>query len=126
MGWGFDPRFLIFEFTTSVVLRQPQVQLVERFVATLAGGASLVAQLIMGAGKTTTIAPLLALILADGAQLVMQVVPPALLTFSRSVLRERFSSFVSKPVYTFHFERALDVSPAGFPDDTSTRGWRRQ
>ena len=40
----------------------------------------------------------------------MQVVPPALLTFSRAVLRERFSSFVSKPVYTFAFERALEVS----------------
>lgn len=40
----------------------------------------------------------------------MQVVPPALLTFSRAVLRERFSSFVSKPVYTFAFERALDVT----------------
>jgi len=40
----------------------------------------------------------------------MQVVPPALLTFSRAVLRERFSSFVSKPVYTFAFERALEVA----------------
>ena len=38
------------------------------------------------------------------------MVPPALLTFSRAVLRERFSSVVSKPVYTFAFERALEVS----------------
>ena len=131
-GLSYDPRYLIFEFTTSIILRETQVRLVEKFVGTLTEGKSLVSQLIMGAGKTTTIAPLLALLIADGSQLVMQVtppaaahptvtllttalstmqvVPPALLTFSRAVLRERFSSFVSKPVYTFAFERALDVT----------------
>ena len=151
LGLSYDPRYLIFEFTTSIILRETQVRLVEKFVGTLTEGRSLVSQLIMGAGKTTTIAPLLALLIADGSQLVMQaglyllrlhllrlyinyagaaalrcspysgstyygcilttqVVPPALLTFSRAVLRERFSSFVSKPVYTFAFERALDVT----------------
>ena len=150
-GLSYDPRYLIFEFTTSIILRETQVRLVEKFVGTLTEGKSLVSQLIMGAGKTTTIAPLLALLIADGSQLVvqvtappaaahptvtllttalstMQVVPPyygstyhsaiyyaggatrALLTFSRAVLRERFSPFVSKPVYTFAFERALDVT----------------
>ena len=48
------------------------------FVQTLSGvGAqtSLVSQLIMGAGKTTVLLPLLALFLADGTQLILQVVP---------------------------------------------------
>ena len=36
-------------------------------------GASLCHQLIMGAGKTTVIAPLLALLLGDGNTLVTQV-----------------------------------------------------
>ena len=40
----------------------------------------------------------------------MQVVPPTLLNFTRSLLRERFSSFVSKPVCTFCFERATAVT----------------
>lgn len=39
--------------------------------------------MIMGAGKTTVVGPLLALILGDGRRLVAQVVPHALLEFSR-------------------------------------------
>ena len=65
--------------------------------------------MIMGAGKTSTILPLLALFLADGVQLMMQVVPMPLLAFTRALMRERFSSFVTKPVFTFGFERASTV-----------------
>lgn len=35
----------------------------------------------------------------------VQVVPPALLEFSRSVLREKFSAVVRKSVYTFEYDR---------------------
>jgi hypothetical protein len=60
----------------------------------------------MGSGKTTVVAPLLALFLADGNSLVMQVVPPALLEFTRTTLRERFSSpILRKAVITFAFDR---------------------
>jgi hypothetical protein len=55
----------------------------------------------MGAGKTTVVGPLLALILGDGKQLVTQVVPQALLDFSRGCMRSIFSSLIQKPVYTF-------------------------
>jgi hypothetical protein len=48
--------------------------------------------MIMGAGKTTVVAPLLAMILADGKSLVTQVVPHALLDFSRGVMREKFAA----------------------------------
>ena len=41
-----------------------------------------------------------------------QVVPTALLEMSRSVMRERFSSLVTKPVYTFVFERKTIVTQA--------------
>jgi len=68
-------------------------------------------QMIMGAGKTTVVGPLLALLLADGKSLVMQVVPKALLDFSRAVLRERFSSLIRKPVYTFALDRLTPVTP---------------
>ena len=68
-------------------------------------GGSHCEQMIMGGGKTTVVAPLLALMLADGASLVAQVVPAALLEFSRTCLRERFSTVLTKSVYTFHFDR---------------------
>ena len=68
--------------------------------------------MIMGAGKTTVVCPLLALMLGNHQTLIMQVVPVALLEFSRSVMRERFSSLLRKPVYTFNFDRFTEASPA--------------
>lgn len=52
----------------------------------------------MGGGKTTVVSPLLCLMLGDGQHLVSKVVPPALLEFSRSVLRSTFNSIIKKPV----------------------------
>ena len=50
--------------------------------------------------------------LADSKTLVTQCVPPALLEFSRSTLRERFSAIIRKPIYTFTFDRFKTVTPA--------------
>jgi hypothetical protein len=66
--------------------------------------------MIMGAGKTTVVAPLLAMILADGKSLVTQVVPHALLDFSRGVMREKFAAVVRKPVFTFSFSRGTPIT----------------
>src|SRR4051794_91559 len=66
--------------------------------------------MIMGAGKTTVVAPLLAMMLADGKRLVAQVVPQSLLEFSRSVTRERFSAVVKKSVMSFSFDRFCTIN----------------
>ena len=58
-------------FVTVVVFMQ--VELIDRFLEAVRTGKSLCHQMIMGAGKTTVVAPLLALILADGKRLVCQV-----------------------------------------------------
>ncbi|KAJ1470872.1 hypothetical protein T484DRAFT_1846151, partial [Baffinella frigidus] len=70
----FDPRFLVFEFIHNIMLRDQQVQLVQEFMSAVADPArgSTCQQLIMGAGKTTVVCPLLALMLADGNRLVTQ------------------------------------------------------
>jgi hypothetical protein len=70
---SYDPRFLLFEFTANMMLRDSQIRLVRRFVQAFESGGSLCHQLIMGAGKTTVIAPLLALILGSPNRLVVQV-----------------------------------------------------
>jgi len=106
----FDPRFLVFEFTYSIMLRKSQVILVNRFMDALRNNRSMCHQMIMGAGKTTVVAPLLALMLADGNALVTQVVPHALLEMSRSVMREKFAAVVRKPVFTFSFGRGTKVN----------------
>ena len=61
----FDPRFLVFEFTYSLMLRKSQVLLVNKFLYALKNGKSMCHQMIMGAGKTTVVAPLLAMILVS-------------------------------------------------------------
>ena len=115
---SFDPRFLVFEFTYNLMLRQSQIELIQTIMQQHADGdimnsaasSGAAFQMIMGAGKTTVVGPLLALLLADGKRLVTQVVPLSLLEFSRSITRERFSAVIRKPVYTFTFDRFMTVT----------------
>lgn len=105
-----EPRFLLFEFVTGFLLRRRQCELVSDFVHNYRAGRSCVFQMIMGAGKTAVIGPLLALLLADGRSLVTQVCPAALLDMTMSVMRNRFSSIVVKHVLSFKFDRSSDES----------------
>jgi hypothetical protein len=105
-----DPRFLIFEFLFNIVLRKRQVEMVRWFVKNARDGISRVQQMIMGQGKTTVVGPLLALILADGATLVTQVMPTALLDQSRTILRKCFSVLIPKRIYTLKFDRHIEDS----------------
>jgi ABC-type glutathione transport system ATPase component len=73
-------------------------------------GISRVQQMIMGAGKTTVVGPLLCLILADGDSLLMQVMPTALLEQTRNILRRCFSVIMVKPIYTLEFNRGVEDS----------------
>ena len=84
---------------------------VRNFVATLGAGGSKVKQMIMGAGKTTVVAPLLALMLADGGSLVLSVVPKALLEMSRKQMRETFATIMCKRIYTLQFDRGTVITP---------------
>eukprot|EP00808_Paulinella_micropora_P006835 g75373.t1 len=105
----YDPRFLIFEFTWNILLRRNQVELVQDFMQALKKGQSKVKQMIMGAGKTTVVAPLLALMLADGKSLVLSVVPQALVEMSRKRMRETFASIMQKRISTLHFDRSTEI-----------------
>ena len=50
--FAYDPRYLVFEFSDNIVLRDTQVSLIDRFVqVTQVEGGSLCTQMIMGAGK---------------------------------------------------------------------------
>jgi hypothetical protein len=110
-SWQCDPRFLVFEYVFDILLRERQVEMVQWFVDASRRGESRVQQMIMGAGKTTVIGPLLSLILADGDSLVTQVMPSALLEQSRNVLRSCFSSGVMpKQIFTLQFDRSVDES----------------
>ena len=75
-----------------------QVLLIDRFLEAQRTGRSLCHQLIMGQGKTTVIAPLLAIMLADGALSVISVVPQHLVHSARSILREKLGALARLPV----------------------------
>jgi hypothetical protein len=108
---AYDPRFLMFEYVFDLLLRPRQVEMVRSFVDATNKGQSRVQQMIMGAGKTTVIGPLLTLILADGKELVTQVMPSALMEQSRNILRSRFSSSILlKQVHTLSFDRSCEDS----------------
>jgi hypothetical protein len=52
--------------------------------------------MIMGAGKTSVICPLLTLMLANGKSLITQVVLESLLYQSRDIMRSVFSRIIRK------------------------------
>ena len=93
-------------------LHKTQVEIVDDFRNCLSSGRSKVKQMIMGAGKTSVVAPLLALIVADGSSLVLSVVPKALVEMSRTRMRETFSAIMTKRVYTLEFDRSTHVKPS--------------
>lgn len=107
-AFELDPRFLLFEFMFNILLRARQVEMVKWFVSNIEAGQSRVQQMIMGQGKTTVVGPLLALMLADGQQLVTQVMPTALLKQTRSILRRCFSVVLVKHIYTLQFDRSCE------------------
>ena len=111
---SFDPRFLVFEFTWNILLRKKQIEIVLDLMDNLKREQSKVKQMIMGAGKTTVVAPLLALMLADGASLVLSVVPRALVEMSRTRMRETFAVIVQKRVYTLVYDRSTVMRQNNF------------
>ncbi|CAI5729997.1 unnamed protein product [Peronospora destructor] len=112
-GWRFDPHFLVFEYVFDILLRDRQVQMIDSFLTSVAKGKSRVQQMIMGAGKTTVVGPLLTYILADKTHLVTHIMPTSLLEQSRQVLRSRFSNQVlRKRIFTFEFDRSISDNPA--------------
>lgn len=106
---SFDPRLLLFEFVHCILLREPQILLIQDFVRSVERGQPLVKQMLMGGGKTTVVGPLLALLLGESDALIFQTMPSALLEQSLATLRATFSSVVRKRIFTLTVDRASCV-----------------
>ncbi|CAE7232459.1 unnamed protein product, partial [Symbiodinium sp. CCMP2456] len=102
-----SPAFLLFEYVTGFLVRKQQVTLIQTFAKEASEGRSLVAQMIMGAGKTTCIAPMLTLLLGNDGRLVLNIVPKALLAQTRNVMRKMFGQILAKRVVTLEFSRMM-------------------
>ena len=79
----FDPRFLVFEFTYSILLRKSQVILVNKFMDSLRNNQSMCHQMIMGAGKTTVSQFMLNAWRDDESLVVAHITNPSVRTASQ-------------------------------------------
>ncbi|KAF4705627.1 hypothetical protein FOZ62_029252, partial [Perkinsus olseni] len=105
--FAYDPRLLTCEFLFGILLRQGQVELLNKFTKAVADDEPMVHQMIMGAGKTTVLLPLLGLLFRSRQQLVVCCVTASLLEFTREVLRGRYSSpAIAASVITLDFGRS--------------------
>ena len=82
-----------------------QVDLVDDFMSKVDDGLSSVVQMIMGGGKTSVVAPILALFLADGTRLVTLLCPDQLLPQSMNEISSKFSQIINRDVLEFKFAR---------------------
>ena len=106
LGLGVDATLLVFEYLTGFFLRPRQVDLVRELAAVGVNGGARVTQMLMGEGKTTVVAPLLALALADGQRIVAMCVPAPLIPQTRDVLSRTFGRSVwPRRVIEFDFDR---------------------
>ena len=97
---SFEPQLVLFEHVSGLMLRREQVSLVGTFLASHERQRSLCHQMLMGAGKTTVIAPLLTLYLAASDRLIVEVVPASLLHFASVVMWKLFSSAaMPRPIF---------------------------
>jgi len=99
-----DPRLLVFEFISAFMLRTRQIELAFDFMQKIKDGACSVQQMVMAAGKTSVVTPLLALLLS-GTRFVTCVCPAELLNQSRLEIRKKYSSILKKSVVTFTCSR---------------------
>ena len=117
-----DPRFAYVEWVLLSLLRPQQVVVVRELQrAAAADDTPIVRQLLMGMGKTSVIAPLLALLLADGSAAFALVAPTHLLRQSALALTAFLGNGVlALPVRTLALDRTLGKSepPPPPPDPT--------
>jgi hypothetical protein len=127
-----DPRMVYMEFVMASLLRPRQgtslfryddavtlnllsvaVELVTGMLNASHHGSAAY-QMIMGQGKTSVVAPLLGLCLADrpGVEIAAVVVPPPLLDQSRDALRAALlTPLLARPVVTLRFDRSVAGCP---------------
>jgi len=72
-------------------------------------GTNTAMQLNMGEGKSSVIVPIVAAVLADGAQLVRVIVPKALTAQMFYLLVDRLGGLVNRRIYFLPFSRSLDL-----------------
>ncbi|KAI1080316.1 hypothetical protein F5B20DRAFT_589398 [Whalleya microplaca] len=105
-NWRVDdyPDWLLLEIESNILIRDTQVEVARAIIAPESGKSS-VLQLNMGQGKTSCIIPMVAVLLADGRNLVRVSVPKALLQQTAQLLHGRLGGLIGRELSHVPFSR---------------------
>ncbi len=95
------PEFLIMEYEANILFREKQVSVIHEMVH----DPDCIKQLIMGAGKTTVILPLVALLRADGEHLSIVISTQALYGTMKDQLLRQSKNLLNQDGFAFEWER---------------------
>ncbi|OCT51497.1 hypothetical protein CLCR_07876 [Cladophialophora carrionii] len=98
------PDWLLLEIDTNILIRPVQADVAFQIISP-ASGSNSVLQLNMGQGKTSTIIPLVASVLANGRSLCRVVVPKALLLQTAQLLQSRLGGLLGRELCHVPFSR---------------------
>ncbi|KIX98277.1 uncharacterized protein Z520_05578 [Fonsecaea multimorphosa CBS 102226] len=104
------PDWVLLEIDTNILIRPIQVEVALATISP-ASGSNSVLQLNMGQGKTSTIIPLVASVLANGQSLCRVVVPKALLLQTAQLLQLRLGGLLGRELRYVPFSRRTPSSP---------------
>ena len=99
--------FLFIETVLNFKLRKDQVENIEKLITGMEKGESIALQMIMGAGKTSLIQPVLAFLLADPKTLSCVDVPEAQLKAVQEGLSAALGNAFRQYVYSMPYDREL-------------------
>ncbi|KIW30928.1 uncharacterized protein PV07_02619 [Cladophialophora immunda] len=101
--------WLLLEIDADIMIRPIQAEVAFQIISP-ASGSNSVLQLNMGEGKTSTIIPLVASILANGKSLCRVVVPKALLLPTAQLLQARLGGLLGRELCHVPFSRRISSS----------------
>ena len=95
------PEFLVMEYEADILFRKKQVEVIHEMIR----DPNCIKQLIMGAGKTTVILPLIALLRADGKNLSIVISTQALYSAMKDLLLKQSKNLLNQDGFPFEWER---------------------
>ena len=109
-----EPALAVLQYMENVLMYGPQKAALGRLLNKRESGLfdEVVEKIIMGGGKSKVIAPSIAKKKADGSNLVILEVPPALLRTNFVDLQATSARLFDQRAFLFHFDRDSDCSPA--------------
>lgn len=105
------PACLVLEYWDNILMRPDQMEKMKLFYET--GDIQPVVQMIMGAGKTSTLMPLLALLLANGINLMILMLPEEQLQSVFDELKMKLGEGFMQYLFPFVYGRNSDYSLDG-------------